>query len=192
MSEDSEDINLKELFYDIFEIVKFELEFYKNKESPMFEKIISSRNFQSKLKNLQEFIFKYFEKMYSNKNNPITKLALRSQLNNIAQVLNYYDDLSEFYKDQMDQIINKEKLMEIIEYSHIETLFLIFTNILDWEHQRKSIFFDQDESKGKLLKQFLSALSDSKIKSMADIIKLEEKINELYDTIEFFFDYYFQ
>ena len=192
MSEDSEDINLKELFYDIFEIVKFELEFYKNKESPMFEKIISSRNFQSKLKNLQEFIFKYFEKMYSNKNNPITKLALRSQLNNIAQVLNYYDDLSEFYKDQMDQIINKEKLMEIIEYSHIETLFLIFTNILDWEHQRKSIFFDQDESKGKLLKQFLSALSDSKIKSMADIIKLEEKINELCDTIEFFFDYYFQ
>ena len=192
MSEDSEDINLKELFYDIFEIVKFELEFYKNKESPMFEKIISSRNFQSKLKNLQEFIFKYFEKMYSNKNNPITKLALRSQLNNIAQVLNYYDDLSECYKDQMDQIINKEKLMEIIEYSHIETLFLIFTNILDWEHQRKSIFFDQDESKGKLLKQFLSALSDSKIKNMADIIKLEEKINELYDTIEFFFDYYFQ
>ena len=191
MSEDSEDINIKELFYDIFEIVKFELEFYKNKESPMFEKIISSRNFQSKLKNLQEFIFKYFEKMYT-KNNPITKLALRSQLNNIAQVLNYYDDLSEFYKDQMDQIINKEKLMEIIEYSHIETLFLIFTNILDWEHQSKSIFFDQDESKGKLLKQFLSALSDSKIKNMADIIKLEEKINELYDTIEFFFDYYFQ
>ena len=191
MSEDSEGINLKELFYDIFEIVKFELEFYKSRESPMFEKIMRSRNFQSKLKNLQEFIFKYFEKMYT-KNNPITKLALRSQLNNIAKVLNYYDDLSEFYKDQMDEIISKEKLTEIIEYSHIETLFLIFTNILDWEHQRKSIFFDQDESKGKLLKQFLSALSDSKIKTMADIVKLEEKINEFYDTIEFFFDYYFQ
>ena len=67
----SVDINLKDLFYDIFEIVKFELEFYKNKESPMFVKIMRSRNFQSKLENLQKFIFKYFEKMYSNKNNPI-------------------------------------------------------------------------------------------------------------------------
>ncbi|GAG78758.1 unnamed protein product, partial [marine sediment metagenome] len=33
---ENDDIDIKELFLDILAIVKFELRFYKDKESPMF------------------------------------------------------------------------------------------------------------------------------------------------------------
>ncbi|MFX0188893.1 MAG: hypothetical protein ACFE8A_14300 [Candidatus Hodarchaeota archaeon] len=187
-----EDIDIKELFYDIFDIVKFELQFYKDKESPMFEKIMKTRAFQSKLKKLQSFIFNYFERMYQTKSNPITKAALRTQLNNIARITNYYDDLSNIYTEQTDKIISQEKLMNLIEYSHIEVLFVIFTNILDWEHQKRSIFFPNDESKKEILKEFLDKLASSDIKNIEDIIEVEDKLNDFIDTIEFFFDFYFQ
>ena len=130
--------------------------------------------------------------MYRDKTNPVTKIALRTQLNYIAKITNYYDDLSNFYLSQTGEIFDEEQLKDIVEYSHIETLFIIFTAILDWEHQRKSIFFPTDESKGEILKKFLSSLADSNIKNLDDVLKLEEKITDFIDTIEFFFDYYFQ
>lgn len=191
MSSEEEKIDIKELFYDIFDIVKFELQFYKDKKSPMFERILKSRSFQSKLRKLQDFIFRYFNIMYKSPKNPINKTALRTQLNNIARITNYYDDLSSFYEDRSTETIT-EKLKDIIDYSHIETLFLIFTNILDWEHQKRSIFFPNDETKGKLLKEFLDKLASSDIENMDNVIELEEKINGFLDTIEFFFDYYFE
>jgi len=187
-----EDIDIKELFYDIFDIVKFELQFYKDKESPMFEKIIKTRTFQGKLKKLQSFIFHYFELMYKSPANPIKKEALRTQLNNIARIANYYDNLSSYYNDRSSEIITKEELIEIIDFSHIETLFLIFTNILDWEHQKRSIFFPNDETKGQILKEFLETLAKSDIKNMENVVDLEEKFHDFIDTIEFFFNYYFQ
>ena len=190
--ETDDEINFKELFYDIFDIVKFELQFYKDKESPMFEKIIKSRVFQSKLKKLQDFIFNYFKLMYKSPNNPINKAALRNQLNNIAKLSNYYDDLSNLFSISSDQELTKEKIMNIVDYSHIEVLFLIFTSILDWEHQKRSMFFPDDESKGEILKEFLSQLASSDIKNIDNILELEEKINDFIDTIEFFFDYYFK
>ena len=190
--ETDDEINFKELFYDIFDIVKFELQFYKDKESPMFEKIIKSRVFQSKLKKLQNFIFKYFKLMYKSPNNPINKAALRNQLNNIAKLANYYDDLSNFFSSSSDQELTKEKVKSIIDYSHIEVLFLIFTSILDWEHQKRSMFFPDDESKGDILKEFLNKLASSDIKNIDNILELEDKINDFIDTIEFFFDYYFK
>lgn len=190
--ETDEEVNIRELFYDIFDIVKFELQFYKDKESPMFEKIIKSRVFQSKLKKLQNFIFKYFKLMYKSPNNPINKAALRNQLNNIAKLANYYDDLSNFFSSSSDQELTKEKVKSIIDYSHIEVLFLIFTSILDWEHQKRSMFFPDDESKGDILKEFLNKLASSDIKNIDNILELEDKINDFIDTIEFFFDYYFK
>ena len=190
--ETDEEVNIRELFYDIFDIVKFALQFYKDKESPMFEKIIKSRVFQSKLKKLQNFIFKYFKLMYKSPNNPINKAALRNQLNNIAKLANYYDDLSNFFSSSSDQELTKEKVKSIIDYSHIEVLFLIFTSILDWEHQKRSMFFPDDESKGDILKEFLNKLASSDIKNIDNILELEDKINDFIDTIEFFFDYYFK
>jgi hypothetical protein len=190
--ETNEDVDIRELFYDIFDIVKFELQFYKDKESPMFEKVMKTRAFQAKLRKLQTFIFNYFERMYHSKNNPITKAALRNQLNNLARITNYYDDLSDFYCDHTDTMLPKEKLKDLIEFSHIEVLFLIFTSILDWEHQKRSMFFLDDEPKGEILKEFLDKLASSDIKSLENIVELEEKINDFIDTIEFFFDYYFQ
>ena len=192
ISESDEEVDIRELFYDIFDIVKFELQFYKNKESPIFEKIIKSRVFQSKLKKLQNFIFNYFKLMFKSPNNPINKAALRNQLNNIAKLANYYDDLSNFYSEGSDQELTKEKLMNIIDYNHIEVLFLIFTSILDWEHQKRSMFFPDDESKGEILKEFLNKLASSDIKNLDNILELEDKINDFIDTIEFFFDYYFK
>ena len=174
-----EDVDIKELFYDIFDIVKFELQFYKDKESPMFEKIIKTRTFQGKLKKLQNFIFNYFELMYKSPANPIKKEALRTQLNNIARITNYYDNLSSYYNDRSSEIITKEELIEIIDFSHIETLFLIFTNILDWEHQKRSVFFSNDETKGQILKEFLETLAKSDIKSMENVVDLEEKFHNL-------------
>ena len=192
ISESDEEVDIRELFYDIFDIVKFELKFYKDKESPIFEKIIKSRVFQSKLKKLQNFIFNYFKLMFKSPNNPINKAALRNQLNNIAKLANYYDDLSNFYSEGSDQELTKEKLMNIIDYNHIEVLFLIFTSILDWEHQKRSMFFPDDESKGEILKEFLNKLASSDIKNLDNILELEDKINDFIDTIEFFFDYYFK
>lgn len=192
ISESDEEVDIRELFYDIFDIVKFELQFYKDKESPIFEKIIKSRVFQSKLKKLQNFIFNYFKLMFKSPNNPINKAALRNQLNNIAKLANYYDDLSNFYSEGSDQELTKEKLMNIIDYNHIEVLFLIFTSILDWEHQKRSMFFPDDESKGEILKEFLNKLASSDIKNLDNILELEDKINDFIDTIEFFFDYYFK
>ena len=191
MSSEEEKIDIKELFYDIFDIVKFELQFYKDKKSPMFERILKSRSFQSKLRKLQDFIFRYFNIMYKSPKNPINKAALRTQLNNIARITNYYDDLSSFYEDRSTEMITN-KLKDIIDFSHIETLFLIFTNILDWEHQKRSVFFPNDKTKGNLLKEFLSKLASSDIKNMDNVIELEEKINDFLDTIEFFFNYYFE
>ena len=191
MSSEEEKIDIKELFYDIFDIVKFELQFYKDKKSPMFERILKSRSFQSKLRKLQDFIFRYFNIMYKSPKNPINKAALRTQLNNIARITNYYDDLSSFYEDRSTETITN-KLKDIIDFSHIETLFLIFTNILDWEHQKRSVFFPNDKTKGNLLKEFLSKLASSDIKNMDNVIELEEKINDFLDTIEFFFNYYFE
>ena len=193
--ETDKDIEIKELFYDIFDIVKFELQFYKDKESPMFEKVMKTRVYQSKLRKLQDFIFAYFERMYHRKNNPITKAALRTQLNNIARITNYYDDLSNFFSEDSDNMISKEKLIDFIEYSHIEVLFLIFTNILDWEHQCsqcRSMFFPDDESKGEILKEFLTKLASSDIKNLENVVELEEKLNDFINTTEFFFDYYFK
>ena len=183
ISESEDDIDIRELFYDIFDIVKFELQFYKDKESPMFEKTVKTRAFQNKLKKLQIFIFKYFEKMYQSRNNPISKAALRSQLNNMARMTNYYDNLSNFYSDQSDALTTKEKLKDLIEYSHIEVLFLIFTNILDWEHYKSSLLFPTDKGKEKMLKEFLERLASSDIKNVDDIIDLEQQIDTFVEAI---------
>ena len=152
-------IDIRELFLDVLSIVKFELKFYKDKESPMFERIVKTRVFQQKLQRLKDFIMSYFEIMYKDQDSPINKAALQAQLDNIARITNYYNDLSSFYSDHTKQLITKDKVINLIEYSHIEVLFLIFTNILDWEHYKSSLLFPTDKSKEKLLKEFLEKLS---------------------------------
>ncbi|MFX1557324.1 MAG: hypothetical protein ACFFC9_08725, partial [Promethearchaeota archaeon] len=117
---------------------------------------------------------------------------LRTQLNSIARIANYYDKLSSYYNDRSSEIITREELIEIIDFSHIETLFLIFTNILDWEHQKRSVFFPNDKTKGQILKEFLDTLAKSDIKNIENVVDLEEKLHDFIDTIEFFFNYYFQ
>lgn len=178
-------IDIKELFFDIIDIIKFELKFYKEKESPMFERIVKTRVFQQKLQKLKDFISLYFEIMYKDENSPLNQAALRSQLDNIARITNYYNDLSNFYKDQTQTLINKDKFMEIVEYSHVEVLFLIFTSILDWEHYRSSLLFPTDKSKEKKLREFLDKLASSEIKSIADVIDLEAEIDQFVESIEF-------
>ncbi|MHA1273223.1 MAG: hypothetical protein ACTSQJ_01245 [Promethearchaeota archaeon] len=180
----AEEIDIRELFFDILDIVKFELKFYKDKESPMFERIVKTRVFQQKLQKLKDFISSYFEIMYKDENSPINKAALRSQLDNIARITNYYNDLSNFYKDHTKQLIPKEKLMEIIDYSHIEILFLIFSNILDWEHYKSSLLFPTNKTKEKMLKEFLNKLASSDIKDVEDVIDLEQTIETFVEEIE--------
>ena len=180
----AERIDIRELFFDILEIVKFELNFYKQKESPMFERIVKTRVFQQKLQKLKDFIMSYFEIMYKDEKSPINKSALRNQLDNIARLTSYYNDLSTFYKDQTKNIITKEKIISLIEYSHIEILFLIFTNILDWEHYKSSLLFPTDKEKEKMLKEFLARIASSDIKNVEDVIDLEQMIETFVEEIE--------
>jgi len=181
---ENDDIDIKELFLDILAIVKFELRFYKDKESPMFTRIVKTRVFQQKLQKLRDFINAYFEIMYRGDESPINQVALRTQLDNVARITNYYNDLSSFYKDQTQNLITKEKLQSLIDYSHIESLFLVFTNILDWEHYKSSLIFPHDKRKEKLLKEFLSKLASSDIKEVEDLIDLEQTIDTFVKSIE--------
>jgi len=181
---ESNDIDVRELFLDILEIVKFELRFYKMKENPLFERIVKTRVFQQKLQRLKDFINTYFEIMYRDDESPINQAALHTQLDNIARLTNYYNDLSNFYKDHTKALITKEKLQSLIEYSHIEILFLIFTNILDWEHYKSSLIFPHDKQKEKLLKEFLNKIASSEIKEIDDIIDLEVDINKFIESVQ--------
>ena len=179
-----EKIDIRELFFQILELMKFELKFYQIKESPMFERIVKTRVFQQKLQNLKDFINKYFDIMYQDEESPINQAALKAQLDNIARITNYYNDLSSFYKDHSKQLITKEKFQQLIDYSHIETLFLIFTNILDWEHYKSSLLFPTDKEKEKLLKELLTKLASSKIKDLDDLMDMEEKIERFVQSVE--------
>ena len=177
-------IDIRELFFDILDIVKFELKFYTDRESPMFERIVKTRVFQTKLQKLKDFIMTYFDILYKDEESPINQAALRSQLDNIARITNYYDDLSDFYTDHTKLLITKEKLQSLLDFSHIEVLFLIFTNILDWEHYKSSLLFPTDKTKEKLLKEFLNKLASSEIKNVDDIIDLEQIIETFIQDIE--------
>jgi hypothetical protein len=178
-----ENIEIRELFLDILDIVKFELKFYRFRESPLFERIVKTRIFQQKLQRLKDFINQYFDIMYRDEESPINQTALRTQLDNIARLTNYYDDLSDFYTDHTKIMITKEKLQDLIDYSHIEVLFLIFTNILDWEHYKSSLIFPTDKSKEKLLKEFLGKLASSEIKNINDIVDLEQTIDTFIESV---------
>ncbi len=180
----AEEIDIRELFFDILDIVKFELKFYRYKESPMFERIVKTRVFQQKLQKLKDFINTYFDIMYKDEESPINQAALHSQLDNIARLTNYYDDLSDFYTDHTKIMITKDKLQGLIEYSHVEILFLVFTNILDWEHYKASLLFPTDKAKEKLLKEFLAKLASADIKDVEDIIDLEQAIENFVQSIE--------
>ncbi|MCK4481172.1 MAG: hypothetical protein E3J52_05030 [Promethearchaeota archaeon] len=180
----AEEVDIRELFFDILDIVKFELKFYRYKESPMFERIVKTRVFQQKLQKLKDFINTYFDIMYKDEDSPINQVALRTQLDNIARLTNYYDDLSDFYTDHTKIMITREKLQGLIEYSHVEYLFLVFTNILDWEHYKASLLFPTDKAKEKLLKEFLAKLASSDIKDVDDIIDLEQAIDDFVQSIE--------
>ena len=180
----AENIDIRELFFDILDLVKFELKFYKDKESPMFTRIVKTRVFQTKVEKLKDFIMKYFEIMYKDEESPINQAALQTQLENIARLTNYYNDLSNFYKDHTKNLITKNKLLNLIEYTHIEILFLIFSNILDWEHYRSSLLFPTDKAKEKLLKEFLNKLASTDIKNVDDIIDLEESIDHFIQSVE--------
>lgn len=181
---ESDDIDIKELFLDILAIVKFELKFYTQKSSPMFERIVKTRVFQQKLQKLKDFINTYFEIMYKDEESPINQAALKAQLDNIARITNYYNDLSSFYRDQTQILIPKDRLQSIVNYSHIETLFLVFTNILDWEHYKSSLIFPHDKHKEKLLKEFLGKLASSDIKQVDDLVDLEQTIDQFVESIE--------
>ncbi|MFW9987343.1 MAG: hypothetical protein ACFFC3_01685 [Candidatus Odinarchaeota archaeon] len=180
----AEAIDIRELFFDILDIVKFELKFYRYKESPMFERIVKTRMFQQKLQKLKDFINTYFDIMYKDEESPINQAALHTQLDNIARLTNYYDDLSDFYTDHTKVMITKEKLQGLIEYSHVEVLFLIFTNILDWEHYKASLLFPTDKAKEKILKEFLAKLASADIKDVDDIVDLEQTIEDFVQSIE--------
>lgn len=180
----AEEVDIRELFFDILDIVKFELKFYRYKESPMFERIVKTRVFQQKLQKLKDFINTYFDIMYKDEDSPINQVALYTQLDNIARLTNYYDDLSDFYTDHTKIMITREKLQGLIDYSHVEILFLVFTNILDWEHYKASLLFPTDKAKEKLLKEFLAKLASSDIKDVDDIVDLEQAIEDFVQNIE--------
>jgi len=180
----AEIIDIRELFFDILDIVKFELKFYRYKESPMFERIVKTRVFQQKLQKLKDFINTYFDIMYRDEESPINQAALHTQLDNIARLTNYYDDLSDFYTDHTKVMITRDKLQGLVDYSHVEVLFLIFTNILDWEHYKSSLLFPTDKAKEKILKEFLNKLASSEIKDVEDIIDLEQAIDNFVQSIE--------
>ncbi|MFX1296921.1 MAG: hypothetical protein ACFFD2_18945 [Promethearchaeota archaeon] len=180
----SEEIDIRELFFDILDIVKFELRFYQDLASPMFERIVKTRVFQTKLQKLKDFIMKYFDILYKDEESPINQAALRAQLDNIARITNYYDDLSDFYTDHTKIMITKEKLQALVDYSHVEVLFLIFSNILDWEHYKASLLFPTDKSKEKILKEFLNKIASAEIKGVEDIIDLEQNIETFVQNVE--------
>lgn len=180
----SEIIDLRELFFDILDIVKFELRFYQDLASPMFERIVKTRVFQTKLQKLKDFIMKYFDILYRDEDSPINQAALNAQLDNIARITNYYDDLSQFYTDHTKIMITKEKLQSLVDYSHVEVLFLIFSNILDWEHYKASLLFPTDKTKEKLLKEFLGKIASAEIKGVEDIIDLEQSIDTFVQSVE--------
>ncbi|MFX1312984.1 MAG: hypothetical protein ACFFHD_10265 [Promethearchaeota archaeon] len=180
----SEEIDIRELFFDILDIVKFELRFYQDLASPMFERIVKTRVFQTKLQKLKDFIMKYFDILYKDDESPINQAALRAQLDNIARITNYYDDLSNFYTDHTKIMITKEKLQALVDYSHVEVLFLIFSNILDWEHYKASLLFPTDKAKEKLLKEFLNKIASAEIKGVEDIIDLEQNIETFVQNVE--------
>jgi hypothetical protein len=121
--------------------------------------------------------------MYKDENSPINQAALRAQLDNIARITNYYNDLSDFYKDHTKTLITKEKLQGLIDYSHIEILFLIFTNIIDWEHYKSSLIFPHNKTKEKLLKEFLDKIASSDIKNVEDLVDLEQSIESFVASI---------
>ncbi|MEE9378156.1 MAG: hypothetical protein V3V33_08980 [Candidatus Lokiarchaeia archaeon] len=150
----------------------------------MFERIVKTRVFQQKLQKLKDFINTYFDIMYKDEDSPINQAALHTQLDNIARLTNYYDDLSDFYTDHTKIMITKEKLQGLIDYSHVEILFLVFTNILDWEHYKASLLFPTDKAKEKLLKEFLAKLASADIKDVEDIIDLEQTIESFVHSIE--------
>jgi len=127
---------------------------------------------------------KYFDILYKDDESPINQAALHAQLDNIARITNYYDDLSDFYTDHTKIMITKGKLQALVDYSHVEVLFLIFTNILDWEHYKSSLLFPTDKSKEKLLKEFLAKLASSEIKDIEDIIDLEQSIENFVQSVE--------
>lgn len=180
----AKEINIRELFFDILDLVKFELKFYKDKESPMFERIVKTRVFQTKVQRLKDFIMNYFEILYKDEDSPINQAALQTQLDNIARLTNYYNDLSNFYKDHTKDLITKDKLLNLIDYSHIEIMFLIFSNILDWEHYRSSLLFPTDKVKEKILKEFLNKLASIDIKEIDDIVDLEQSIDVFIESVE--------
>ncbi len=180
----AKEINIRELFFDILDLVKFELKFYSDRESPMFERIVKTRVFQTKVQRLKDFIMNYFEILYKDEDSPINQAALQTQLDNIARLTNYYNDLSNFYKDHTKDLITKDKLLNLVDYSHIEILFLIFSNILDWEHYRSSLLFPTDKVKEKILKEFLNKLASIDIKDIDDIIDLEQSIDVFIEAIE--------
>ena len=180
----AKEINIRELFFDILDLVKFELKFYKDKESPMFERIVKTRVFQTKVQRLKDFIMNYFEILYKDEESPINQAALQTQLDNIARLTNYYNDLSNFYKDHTKDLITKDKLLNLIDYSHIEIMFLIFSNILDWEHYRSSLLFPTDKVKEKILKEFLNKLASIDIKEIDDIVDLEQSIDVFIESVE--------
>jgi hypothetical protein len=122
--------------------------------------------------------------MYKDEESPINQAALKAQLDNIARITNYYNDLSNFYKDHTKDLISKEKLMGLIDFSHVEVLFLIFTNILDWEHYKSSLLFPTDKEKEKMLKEFLNRLASSDIKTVEDVVDLEQDIDNFVQQIE--------
>ncbi len=179
----SKDVNIRELFLDILAIVKFELRFYKDRASPMFTRIVKTRVFQQKLQKLKDFVNAYFEIMYTD-DSPISQAALQTQLDNVARITNYYNDLSGFYKDHTQTLITRDKLHSLIEYSHIEKLFLVFTNILDYEHYKSSLIFPQDKQKEKLLKEFLNRIASSDIKDVEDLVDLEQAIDTFIEEVE--------
>jgi len=121
--------------------------------------------------------------MYSD-DSPISQAALQTQLDNVARITNYYNDLSGFYKDHTQTLITKDKLHSLIEYSHIEKLFLVFTNILDYEHYKSSLIFPQDKQKEKLLKEFLNRIASSDIKDVEDLVDLEQAIDTFIEKVE--------
>lgn len=168
--------NVKDIFLEILSHVRFELEYYKEKENPMFDRILKTRRFQQKLQSLKDFIIEYYDILYKDKENPVTKGALTDQLKNVARVTNYYDDLSNFYDDLVLGKINRKKFKEIIEYGHIQILFLVLTQILDWEHYRNSFIFPGDKTKEKKLKNFLKKIASEDIKGIEDILDLEHDI----------------
>jgi hypothetical protein len=71
-----------------------------------------------------------------------------------------------------------------VDFSHIETLFIIFTGILDWEHYKSSLIFPQDKRKEKLLKEFLNKVASSEITDIDSLIDLEQTIDHFIENIE--------